>query len=177
MNNMKRIRPRNHRQGGGGGGGSGGSGSGGGYRPAGQQPMNRNHVFESIAPDIRLRGTAQQLFEKYLQLGRDATGGGDRVMAESYFQHAEHYFRILNAMSQAQPPQPHAPQRRYNGMPEGEGEGYGEQPDVNGHAGPNSGVQVGSHAGPNGHQAGGPNGRGDGSDGMDGDGTDQPDRM
>ena len=48
-----------------------------------------------------MRGTSQQLFEKYLQLGRDATSGGDRVMAESYFQHAEHYFRILNAMNQA----------------------------------------------------------------------------
>ena len=48
-----------------------------------------------------MRGTAQQLFEKYLQLGRDATSSGDRVMAESYFQHAEHYFRILNAMNQA----------------------------------------------------------------------------
>ena len=43
----------------------------------------------------------RQLFEKYLQLGRDATGSGDRVMAESYFQHAEHYFRILNAINQA----------------------------------------------------------------------------
>lgn len=63
--------------------------------------MNRNHVFDSSGPDMRLRGTAQQLFEKYLQLGRDATGAGDRVMAESYFQHAEHYFRILNAMNQA----------------------------------------------------------------------------
>jgi hypothetical protein len=41
------------------------------------------------------------LFEKYLQLGRDATSGGDRVLAEGYFQHAEHYFRILNAMNQA----------------------------------------------------------------------------
>ena len=36
-----------------------------------------------------------------MQLGRDATSSGDRVMAESYFQHAEHYFRILNAMNQA----------------------------------------------------------------------------
>ena len=52
-------------------------------------------------PDLRIRGTAQQLFEKYLQLGRDASSSGDRVMAESYFQHAEHYFRILNAMAQA----------------------------------------------------------------------------
>jgi len=58
-------------------------------------------VFDSNGPDVRVRGTSQQLFEKYLQLGRDATGSGDRVMAESYFQHAEHYFRILNAMNQA----------------------------------------------------------------------------
>ena len=65
-------------------------------------PLNRNHVFDSNGPEVRLRGTAQQLFEKYLQLGRDATGGGDRVMAEAFFQHAEHYFRILNAMNQAQ---------------------------------------------------------------------------
>ena len=64
-------------------------------------PLNRNHVFDSNGPDLRIRGTSQQLFEKYLQLGRDATSGGDRVMAESYFQHAEHYFRILNAMNQA----------------------------------------------------------------------------
>jgi hypothetical protein len=67
----------------------------------GSVPLNRNHVFDSNGPDVRVRGTAQQLFEKYLQLGRDATGSGDRVMAESYFQHAEHYFRILNAMNQA----------------------------------------------------------------------------
>ncbi len=64
-------------------------------------PLNRNHVFDSNGPDLRIRGTAQQLFEKYLQLGRDATSSGDRVMAEGYFQHAEHYFRILNAMNQA----------------------------------------------------------------------------
>jgi hypothetical protein len=64
-------------------------------------PLNRNHVFDSNGPDVRVRGTAQQLFEKYLQLGRDATSGGDRVMAEGYFQHAEHYFRILNAINQA----------------------------------------------------------------------------
>ena len=76
-------------------------------------PLNRNHVFDSNGPDVRVRGTAQQLFEKYLQLGRDATSAGDRVMAESYFQHAEHYFRILNAMNQAaQQGQQGQPQRR-----------------------------------------------------------------
>ena len=71
------------------------------HHQGGSIPLNRNHVFDSNGPDMRVRGTAQQLFEKYLQLGRDATSGGDRVMAESYFQHAEHYFRILNAMNQA----------------------------------------------------------------------------
>jgi hypothetical protein len=96
--NMKRMRGRNHRPGGGGGGG----GTGGGMRHHGSGiPLNRNHVFDSNGPDVRVRGTSQQLFEKYLQLGRDATSSGDRVMAESYFQHAEHYFRILNAMNQA----------------------------------------------------------------------------
>ena len=91
---MKRMRGRNHRGGGGGGGGPV-------RQQTGSMPMNRNHVFDSSGPDLRIRGTAQQLFEKYLQLGRDATGSGDRVMAESYFQYAEHYFRILNAMNQA----------------------------------------------------------------------------
>src|SRR6201747_104251 len=99
MNNMKRMRGRNHRGGSGGGGGGGG---GGGIRHhSANIPLNRNHVFDSNGPDLRVRGTAQQLFEKYLQLGRDATSSGDRVMAEGYFQHAEHYFRILNAIAQA----------------------------------------------------------------------------
>jgi hypothetical protein len=98
--NMKRMRGRGHRQGGGGGGGSGGGGSVR-HHSGGNIPLNRNHVFDSNGPDIRIRGTSQQLFEKYLQLGRDATSGGDRVTAEAYFQHAEHYFRILNAMNQA----------------------------------------------------------------------------
>jgi hypothetical protein len=97
--NMKRMRGRNHRSGGGGGGG--GSGSPVRHHSGGGVPLNRNHVFDSNGPEIRIRGTAQQLFEKYLQLGRDATSSGDRVTAEAFFQHAEHYFRILNAMNQA----------------------------------------------------------------------------
>lgn len=133
--NMKRMRSRgNHRHGGGGGGGGGGQYRGGG---GGHQPLNRNHVFDSNGPDVRLRGTAQQLFEKYLQLGRDATGAGDRVMAESYFQHAEHYFRILNAMNQAQQQQggpQHHQQRRYQNGPEQEAADPGEQPEVHGQA-------------------------------------------
>ena len=80
--------------------------------------MNRNHVFDSSGPDLRIRGTSQQLFEKYLQLGRDATSVGDRVMAESYFQYAEHYFRILNAMNQA---------AQQNGQGAGQAGGYNQQ--------------------------------------------------
>jgi hypothetical protein len=119
--NMKRMRGRGHRSGGGGGGGGGLRHHGGGSSANGGIPLNRNHVFDSNGPDLRIRGTAQQLFEKYLQLGRDATSGGDRVMAEGYFQHAEHYFRILNAMNQAaqqnqQSGQQNAgPRRQYNG--------------------------------------------------------------
>ncbi len=99
--NIKRMRGRGHRPGGGGGGGGGALRHHGGGGGSGGIPLNRNHVFDSNGPDLRIRGTSQQLFEKYLQLGRDATSGGDRVMAEGYFQHAEHYFRILNAMNQA----------------------------------------------------------------------------
>jgi hypothetical protein len=129
--NMKRMRGRNHRNGGGGGGGI--------RHHGGNIPMNRNHVFDSNGPDVRVRGTSQQLFEKYLQLGRDATSSGDRVMAESYFQHAEHYFRILNAMNQAaqQNGQVHQqaspPRRQYNGIDESAqlGDMEGEDTDVN----------------------------------------------
>ncbi len=128
---MKRMRGRNHRQGGGGGG----SGGGGGIRHhSGGIPLNRNHVFDSNGPDLRVRGTAQQLFEKYLQLGRDATSSGDRVMAEGYFQHAEHYFRILNAMNQAaqqnQPQNGQQPRRQQANGEEGglNGEAMDEEP-------------------------------------------------
>jgi hypothetical protein len=68
-----------------------GSSSGGG----GGNPLSR--VYESNGPDVKVRGTAQTIAEKYLQLGRDAQAAGDNVMSESYFQHAEHYLRILAA--------------------------------------------------------------------------------
>ncbi len=111
--NIKRMRGRNNR------GGGGGTGGGGPIRhQSGNVPLNRNHVFDSNGPDLRIRGTAQQLFEKYLQLGRDATSSGDRVMAEGYFQHAEHYFRIINAINQAQQQNPQHHQNGQNGVPQ-----------------------------------------------------------
>ena len=58
-------------------------------------PLSRN--FESNGPDVKVRGNASHIFEKYLQLARDAQSSGDSVMAENYLQHAEHYFRIVQA--------------------------------------------------------------------------------
>ncbi len=115
---MKRMRGRSHRNNGGGGGGGGGGGAPRQYN--GNVPLNRNHVFDSSGPDLRIRGTAQQLFEKYLQLGRDAGSSGDRVMAESYFQYAEHYFRIVNAINQAS--QQQAPQQHQGGASQHNGQ-------------------------------------------------------
>lgn len=57
----------------------------------------RHQTFDSNGPSIRIRGNAFQVHEKYLALARDAAGAGDRIAAENYLQHAEHYFRIINA--------------------------------------------------------------------------------
>lgn len=83
----KRGRGRNNRRPGGGGGGSHNNGGG----------NSANRVFESNGPDVKVRGTAQTVAEKYMQLGRDAQSSGDNVMAESYFQFSEHYFRVMAA--------------------------------------------------------------------------------
>ena len=59
-----------------------------------RQPRGSNQI-DSHGPEVRVRGTAQQVFDKYLALGRDATSTGDRIVAENMFQHAEHYSRVL----------------------------------------------------------------------------------
>jgi len=61
----------------------------------GPNPLTRS--YESNGPDVKIRGTAQHVAEKYLQLARDAQSSGDTVMAESLLQHAEHYFRLIAA--------------------------------------------------------------------------------
>lgn len=78
--NHKRMRGRNRRGGG------------------GHNPLTR--VYESNGPDVKIRGTAHHVAEKYLQLARDAQSSGDPVSAESYLQHAEHYFRMIAAAQQ-----------------------------------------------------------------------------
>jgi hypothetical protein len=66
----------------------------------GPNPLTR--TYESNGPDVKIRGTAHHVAEKYLQLARDAQSSGDPVMAESYLQHAEHYFRLIAAAQAAQ---------------------------------------------------------------------------
>jgi len=80
-NNRNRQRS-GRRQGGGGGGNNG---------------HNLNRVYESAGPEGKVRGTAQQIIDKYSTLARDAMTSGDRIVAENFFQHAEHYQRIVAA--------------------------------------------------------------------------------
>jgi hypothetical protein len=67
-------------------------------------PLSRN--FESNGPDVKVRGNAAHIAEKYVQLARDAQASGDSVMAENYLQHAEHYFRIVSAAQPQGMPRP-----------------------------------------------------------------------
>ena len=67
-------------------------------------PLSRN--YESNGPDVKVRGNAAHIAEKYVQLARDAQASGDSVMAENYLQHAEHYFRIVSAAQPQGTPRP-----------------------------------------------------------------------
>lgn len=89
-------------------------------------PMNRN--FESNGPDVKIRGNAGHIAEKYTNLARDALTSGDPVMAENYYQHAEHYNRIV-ALAQANNP---TPPPAKTGDDNRNNNGSGPQPDVEG---------------------------------------------
>jgi hypothetical protein len=65
--------------------------------------QSRNQTFDSSGPESKVRGTANQVYEKYLAMARDSQLSGDRVSAENFFQHAEHYFRIMVASGQLRP--------------------------------------------------------------------------
>ena len=75
-------------------------------RSAGGKPQqhNANRALESNGPEgVKVRGNAQTVFERYQQLARDAASSGDRVLAENFLQHAEHYFRLIRAMQPTRP--------------------------------------------------------------------------
>lgn len=65
--------------------------------------QNRMQVFDSNGPEVRIRGTAFQICEKYMALAKDAASVGDAILAESYLQHAEHYQRIINSWQEENP--------------------------------------------------------------------------
>src|SRR6266850_7628377 len=80
-------------------------------------PMAR--VYESNGPDVKIRGNPSHIAEKYVQLARDAQSSGDPVAAENYYQHAEHYYRLIAAaQEQFRQSNPHLP-RTENEMPGG----------------------------------------------------------
>ncbi len=124
--NNKRMRPRN---------------------PAGGMRRNtdaslKNKVFDSNGPGVRVKGTVHQVFEKYISHARDANSSGDRIVAENFYQHAEHYARMANeaqrlqaeetaaAAEQPQPqqqPQQSHPQQQQN-QPASQSYQQGQQP-------------------------------------------------
>ena len=158
----------------------------GGRKP--QNPLARN--YESNGPDVKIRGTAAHIAEKYMSLARDALASGDMVTAESYLQHAEHYNRIIMAAQQQMAPQHGGHQSEPNGgfrqparfSPEEEGE---EEFAAEGGGEPSAGSQdQRRHTGDREHHGGGrdrgPRHGGHGGNGRDGgrdrgeNGSDQP---
>jgi hypothetical protein len=75
----------------------------------------RTNNVESNGPDVKIRGTAQQVLDKYLALAQDASSAGDRVAAEAYFQYADHYYRVISGE---------------NGGGQNNGQGRDDQPQI-----------------------------------------------
>src|SRR5260221_14649738 len=73
----------------------------------------RNQSFDSNGPNLKIRGSAYQIFERYVALAREAAISGDPVAAENFHQHAEHYFRVSKENREGSqrepPPQPTTP--------------------------------------------------------------------
>lgn len=133
-------------------------------------PLQRSYEFNG--PDVKVRGTAQHVAEKYLQLARDAQSSGDPVAAENYFQHAEHYYRILLAAQEQMAQQfghSFPPNRAFvedadEGEEEGDEEGQSLQPG----AGPQPEMRSNGYGNPNGYNGhgGGQRAEGEGGEGQ-----------
>jgi hypothetical protein len=113
------------------------NGGGGGNNPnnpnnnRGPRPPHRMQTFDSNGPSVKIRGNAYQVFERYVALAREAATSGDRIAAENLYQHAEHYFRVMNADGQGAggPPRPMTPAdtEMTDHNSEGEGQQDGQQ--------------------------------------------------
>jgi hypothetical protein len=118
-----------------------------GRRPQGSNNNNPNRTFDSSGPEVKIRGSAAHVYEKYLQMARDANSAGDRVMAENYLQHAEHYYRVMSA-AQAQQQQYQAQQGQQNGQANGNVNGNREgYYNNNGGSGPSFSLAEGGEEG------------------------------
>ena len=101
--------------------GPGGGGGGGGPRPP-----HRSQTFDSNGPSVKIRGNAYQVFERYQALAREAQTSGDRIASENFYQHAEHYFRVMNVNGEGLQNQPRPQQMP---MDSDVADGEGEQPE------------------------------------------------
>jgi Domain of unknown function (DUF4167) len=129
--------------------------------------------FESNGPDVKIRGTAAHIAEKYMSLARDALASGDLISAESYFQHAEHYNRIIMAAQQQFPQHGGQPGEGGNGgyRPQWNQDGEGDDDDV---ADGGGGQDRERHVGNREHHSGGRDrdrGRHGGGNGRNGNGN------
>lgn len=120
-------------------------------RNGGRRGSNRQQLFDSNGPSVRIRGNAFQVHEKYLGLARDAAGAGDRIAAENYYQHAEHYFRIYSADMEER-----ALRHPGNGQQPGP-DGHRRHPG-HGNGNVNANPNVNPNANPNANTRPGPNG-------------------
>lgn len=91
---------------------------------------NRAQVYDSNGPEVRIRGTAHQISEKYEALAKDARSSGDMVLAESYLQHAEHYQRIITELNAHSAAQNAAKQQQQNNQNEDDQETNGNKGDT-----------------------------------------------
>jgi hypothetical protein len=101
---------------------------GGGGRGPGPRPPHRSQTFDSNGPSVKIRGNAYQVFERYIAMAREAQTSGDRIAAENLYQHAEHYYRIMNAAGEGQghgQPRPNTPAD--NEMGGGDGQSRDEE--------------------------------------------------
>ncbi|MEQ9638462.1 MAG: DUF4167 domain-containing protein [Alphaproteobacteria bacterium] len=128
--------------------GRGRSGGGGGRRG---YVNAANRSYDSNGPDVKVRGTAAHIYDKYQALARDASSSGDRIAAENYLQHAEHYFRLMAAHAAAQQLQQQQQQ------PNGQQPGNGQQSRANGqasdHVADGDGEQIAAGGGNNGRRS------------------------
>jgi hypothetical protein len=96
--------------------------------PGGPRPPHRSQTFDSNGPSVKIRGNAYQVFERYIAMAREAQTSGDRIAAENLYQHAEHYYRIMNAAGEGQghgQPRPNTPADNEMGGGDG-GDGQGQ---------------------------------------------------